>query len=74
MIYFTIYVVVMSYKCNRDGVKTAMVHLRVPSWLDERIKARAEAVGETPSVEMRRALIESFGKKNDEHQEPGRSP
>ena len=41
----------------------SQVHLRLPSWLMERITSRAEAIGQTPSAEIRRALVESFGER-----------
>ena len=38
------------------------IHVRLPDWLLDRITAHAEAVGQTPSVEIRRALVEAFTK------------
>lgn len=38
------------------------IHLRLPSWLMERIAFQAEAVGQTSSAEIRRALVGAFGK------------
>jgi len=39
------------------------IHVRLPDWLLDRITAHAEAVGQTPSVEIRRALVEAFTEK-----------
>ena len=46
---------------NKSGYK--QVHLNLPSWLMERITSHAVTVGQTPSAEIRRALVESFGEK-----------
>ena len=42
----------------------AMFHLRLPTWLICRIKSRAEEVGQTPSAEIRRVLVQAYGDKN----------
>lgn len=39
------------------------IHVRLPDWLLDKITAHARMVGQTPSVEIRRALVEAFTKK-----------
>lgn len=39
------------------------IHVRLPDWLLDKIAIHAEAVGQTPSVEIRRALVEAFTKR-----------
>lgn len=39
------------------------IHVRLPNWLMDNITDRSKAVGQTPSVEIRRALVEAFTKK-----------
>ncbi len=49
-------------KINKSGTSSQVqVHLRLPIWLVDRIAGHAKAVGQTTSVEIRRALVESFG-------------
>jgi hypothetical protein len=46
-----------------DGKKDTgykSIHVRLPDWLLDRITAHAKAVGQLPSVEIRRALVEAF--------------
>lgn len=48
---------------SRSGYR--QIHLSLPSWLMERIYEQAEAVGQTPTAEIKRALVDAFGKKED---------
>lgn len=49
---------------DKSATEYRSVHVRLPSWLIERINSHAEAVGQVPSVEMRRALVEAFTERN----------
>lgn len=59
---------------ENKGTGYRSVHVRLPGWLMERITAHAEEVGQSQSVEIRRALVEAFSGRQGCHCERSAGP